>query len=115
MMMMITDIVPDTYSIWFLHFLFYGFQSHGGAAYSQPNIRFHFYLHHEAAALEPFKRNATATLLECEACSVLNGTPLNCVLKFRSSWHRANHYRLHHSLWYEFYQDFKSGIYIYHF
>ena len=49
--------------------LFHGFQSHCGTAYSQPNIRFHFYLHHEAAAMEPFKRNARATLLEFEAIS----------------------------------------------
>lgn len=85
--------------------LFHGFQSHGGSAYSQPNIRFHFYLHHEESALEPFKRNARATVLECEACSEEDSTPLNCGMKFRNNWHRANHYRLEHAMWWEYHQD----------
>lgn len=88
--------------------LFHGFQTHGGAAYSQANIRFHFYLHHDAAALEPFKRNARATLLDCEACEVVTSTPLNCGLKFRSPWHRANHYRLEHAEWWEYHLDLRK-------
>ena len=62
----------------------------------------------DAAALEPFKRNARATLLECEACSEVNGTPLNCSLKFRSPRHRSNHYRLQHPLWWEYHQDLRK-------
>lgn len=89
--------------------LFHGKQSHGGAAYSKPNIRFHFYLHHEENALDVFKKGYRAALFSCEACDVNDGRPLNCPLKFETLSDRSAHYRDEHEFWWVQYKKFRSA------